>query len=206
MLIAVSDTGVGMSAETPAADLRAVLHDQGARPRHRPGSRDRVRHRHPERRLCLGLQRRGRGTVFKVYLPPTDQPPQPVAAGDRAAETHALGSELVLIVEDDRCGARSCRGESSNVPAIGCVEAANPEVAEGAFTRRRRAARHRRHHARRERPRPLSTLLARKPTLKVLFTSGYTDDMIARHGRMLPTRRFSRNRSRRTRCARKSAR
>ncbi len=27
-------------------------------------------------------------------------------------------------------------------------------------------------------------LLARKPTLKVLFTSGYTDDMIARQGRV----------------------
>ena len=52
------------------AHLRAVLHDEGAGQGQRPRPGDRLRHREAERRLHLGLQRAGHGTVFKVYLPP----------------------------------------------------------------------------------------------------------------------------------------
>ena len=43
----------------PEAHLRAVLHDQGEAPRHRPRPRDRLRHRQPERRPHLRRERAG---------------------------------------------------------------------------------------------------------------------------------------------------
>jgi len=54
VMFAVSDNGVGMTGH-PLADVRAVLHDQGARQGHRPRPLDGVRDRAPERRAHLGL-------------------------------------------------------------------------------------------------------------------------------------------------------
>ena len=48
VMLSVTDTGTGMSPEVRAPDLRAVLHDQGRRQRHRPWTLDRLRHRPPE--------------------------------------------------------------------------------------------------------------------------------------------------------------
>ena len=57
VMLAVTDTGVGMDRQTRRAHLRAVLHHQGAGQGHRPRPLDRVRHRAAERRHDLGLQR-----------------------------------------------------------------------------------------------------------------------------------------------------
>ena len=59
MQLTVSDTGVGMDAETASAHLRAVLHDQGAGHGHRARPGDGLRHRQAERRRHRGRQRAG---------------------------------------------------------------------------------------------------------------------------------------------------
>lgn len=48
VMVAVSDTGCGMTPET-LARLRAVLYDQGRRPRHRPGLEHGVRFHEADR-------------------------------------------------------------------------------------------------------------------------------------------------------------
>ena len=68
VLLAVSDTGVGIAEAIAAAHLRAVLHDQGAGQGHRARTGDRLRDRHAGRRLHLGLQRaRSRNDVQGLF-------------------------------------------------------------------------------------------------------------------------------------------
>jgi PAS domain S-box-containing protein len=124
----------------------------------------------------------GLGTTFKIYLP---------AATDRATEAAApesrpatRGHETILVVEDDssvrRIAERTLAGLGYQVlvagnGAEGLVRAAEhgatidllltdvvmPEVS----------------------GRELATqLLAQRPSLRVLYTSGYTDDAVVRHG------------------------
>ena len=56
VMLAVTDSGTGMDAATPGANLRAILHHQGAREGHRTGSLDGIRDRQAERRHHLRVQ------------------------------------------------------------------------------------------------------------------------------------------------------
>ena len=102
MLLAVTDTGTGMDAETQKRDLRALLHDQRGG-RGAPASAS-----PPFTASCTRAaasidvySEPGRGTTFKVYLPRF--------AGDAAVPRHGsglhpalpTGSETVLVVEDE---------------------------------------------------------------------------------------------------------
>ena len=65
--------GRGHPARRPAEDLRAVLHDQAARSRHRPRALDLLRHRRRARRPHRGGQRRRvQGSAFRIILPRAD--------------------------------------------------------------------------------------------------------------------------------------
>ena len=68
VLLRVSDTGVGMAAETLRHGLRAVLHHQGRRRRHRARALDGVRDRHRARRPRRRAERAGLG--HHVHDPP----------------------------------------------------------------------------------------------------------------------------------------
>ena len=57
------------ASRNPVADLRAVLHDQTRRSRHRPGPRHRRTHRRPAARREGGAGVAARRTVFTVRLP-----------------------------------------------------------------------------------------------------------------------------------------
>ncbi len=124
----------------------------------------------------------GRGATFKIYLPRVDAPADaPAAAAPRRS---IAGGEVILLVEDEpavrRAAERILRGAGYEV-----FSAPGGEVAL-------------REHANRDARidllvtdvvmpkmsgRELAAQMTRaRPALRVLFTSGYTDDPIVHHG------------------------
>jgi CheY-like chemotaxis protein len=134
----------------------------------------------------------GVGTTFKIYLPRIDQP---LEAAARATQTGPAprGTETLLVVEDD---------QSMRDLACGILEAQGYEVltaSNGADALEM---------AREHKGLPISLVLtdvimpvmggdvmaewlkAMNPDLKILFSSGYTDDAISHHGVLQPNIEF----------------
>jgi two-component system cell cycle sensor histidine kinase/response regulator CckA len=124
----------------------------------------------------------GQGTTFKIYLPRTDEPVEALPAPE--APMPSRGWETILLVEDEG-SLRAIAREILEEHGYRVIEAAGPTEAVEL------AERH---------PEPIHLLvtdvvmpgmngrvLARKlvasrPTLRVLYMSGYTDDVIAHSG------------------------
>jgi len=124
-----------------------------------------------------------RGTTFKVYLPQVDDLPEPES---RAAEVDArpVGTETILVVEDEET-VRSLACEALELLGYSCLAASDPREALAL------ADSH-------EEPihllltdvilpimdgRSLFTRLSPlRPEMKVLYTSGYTENFIVHHG------------------------
>jgi PAS domain S-box-containing protein len=129
----------------------------------------------------------GEGTTIKIYLPRADaQPATPDA--DTPAESAHTGHETILLVEDDE-RVRAYVGDQLREMGYRVVEAANgpealvaleraPDVAllftdvvmPGGMNGRQLA----------------DEIHRRRPGLKVLFTTGYTENAIVHHGRLDP--------------------
>jgi signal transduction histidine kinase len=130
----------------------------------------------------------GVGTTFKIYLPRIDQP---LEAAARATQTGPAphGTETLLVVEDD---------PSVRDLARGILEAQGYEVLTASNGSEALEA------AREHKGLPISLVLtdvimpvmggnvmaerlrATNPDLKILFSSGYTDDAISHHGVLQP--------------------
>jgi PAS domain S-box-containing protein len=125
----------------------------------------------------------GRGTTFKVYLPRVEESGTLIEQPDNAADLRQ-GTETVLLVEDEdtvrnlsrqvleSCGYMVIEAENG-IEALAVCESRENKidllVTDVVMPRMG--------------GRELSEKLARKyPYIKVLFTSGYTDDAIVRHG------------------------
>ena len=188
VLLAVSDTGIGMDAETLTHIFEPFFTTKG------PGSG-----------TGLGLatvhgiveqsgghvwvySEPGQGTSFKLYFPRTDEPT--TARVDGEAIQPAASGETVLVVEDEapvrRLIVRLLSQEGYDV-----IEAANgqealsllerdgvdllltdvvmPGVGGSALA---------------------ESLRGSQPGVRVLFMSGYTDDAVVRHGILDPTMPF----------------
>jgi CheY-like chemotaxis protein len=125
-----------------------------------------------------------RGSIFKIYLPHTDQAPAPAVPPELTPIGPQARTELVLVVEDEtavraiatmvlrRRGFRVVEADSAEdaldlldrgdeMPALLVTDIVMPGM----------------------NGRELADLLrARVPGLRVLFMSGYTDDAVMRHG------------------------
>jgi CheY-like chemotaxis protein len=126
----------------------------------------------------------GKGTTFKIYLPRVEQPLD-VAAGPIQAGPLPRGTETLLVVEDE---------PSVRHLARGVLEAQGYEVLSASNGQNAL------HVAREHKGSPIRLVVTdvimpvmdgkvmaewlktTYPDLKILFTSGYTDDVIAQHG------------------------
>ena len=182
VMLAVSDTGVGMSAEVRANLFEPFYTTKEA-----------------GRGTGLGLamvygavkqngghievySEPGHGTTFKIYLPVVDEQAEP--APEPRSELRPRGKEAILLVEDDervrlvasrmleRLGytvhafadgpsAIATVERMSEVPPLLITDVVMPTMNGQILTRH---------------------LTALRPSLKVLFTSGYTANVIVHHG------------------------
>jgi len=129
----------------------------------------------------------GQGTTFKIYVPRVDEPVEAVAPP--AAPRESLrGAETVLLVED-AAAVRAVTRQVLDRLGYTVLEAPNGKVALHLATK---------HHG------PIHLLLtdvvmpelggrqlaeqltALRPELRVLYASGYTDDAVVRHGVLKP--------------------
>jgi PAS domain S-box-containing protein len=126
----------------------------------------------------------GRGTSFAIYLPWADPARHPASDHPPPAQRKLHGNECVLLVEDDeqvralacailrRHGYRVLDASSGGEALLICEQVKEPidllltDVVMPRMSGRELAER----------------VSARRPDIKVLFMSGYTDDAVMRHG------------------------
>ncbi|MBZ0254328.1 MAG: response regulator, partial [Candidatus Methylomirabilis sp.] len=189
VMIAVSDTGVGMDAATQARIFEPFFTTKG-----------------PGRGTGLGLatvhgvvkqsgghvwvySEPGRGTTFRIYFPRVDRAAQPVSFDEDALRRVLRGAETVLLCEDEatlrrlvratleRKGYRVLEAESPEraleiaaAPETGKVDLLVTDVIMPGMNGRQLAERLDESHGLRA----------------VLYVSGYTQNIIAHHGVLKP--------------------
>jgi CheY-like chemotaxis protein len=185
VLLAVSDTGVGMNAEVRQHLFEPFFTTKPSGQGTGLGLA-----------TCYGIVKRhggyiwpyseeGQGTTIKIYLPQVEEPAE---ARGRAGQSDQprQGTEVVLLVEDDSA-VRALAGRVLRVHGYTVLEAAN-----GAEALRIGQA-----HAGpidlvltdvvmpRMSGKELATqLAAQRPAVKMVFMSGYTDNALFHHGQL----------------------
>jgi len=183
VLLAVSDTGAGMTAETQAHLFEPFFTTKGL-----------------GQGTGLGLatvygiikqtgghiwvySELGQGTTFKIYLPRVDEPAEPLEAPSTARPQHLRGTERILLVEDE-AAVRAVTRQLLQRNGYSVIEAPEGAVAltllnggevtvdllltdvvMPGMSGRELAER----------------AATGCPGLRVLFMSGYTDDAVVRH-------------------------
>lgn len=124
----------------------------------------------------------GRGTTFKIYLPRVDQEAEAIETG-QTERSSARGSETVLLVEDDQA-IRSLARRVLEKKGYEVLEADNAEKAILVSNQRQQqidllltdvvltGA---------SGPKLAAQVRSHRPKIKVLYMSGYTDEAIFRH-------------------------
>ncbi len=153
VMLAVSDTGVGMDAATPVASLRAFLHDEGARQGHRPRALDDVWNRQTERRFHLGVQRAGPRHDLQDLPPPLRGAPRCArcAAARARRAAHGFGDGAS---RRGRAGGPAARRQAPAPPGLLGALRGQPRRGHRGGAQRgvHRAPHHGRDHAGDERP------------------------------------------------------
>jgi PAS domain S-box-containing protein len=187
VMLAVSDTGIGMDAQTRGRIFEPFF-----------TTKDKGKGTGLGLSTVYGIVKQsggyiwaysepGRGTTFKVYLPHVDAPIEAVAPPPQPGGTLA-GTETVLLAEDDELLRPLARGLLHKL-GYTVLDAGSAEEALALA----------RAHADPihllvadvvmpgESGRQLARRLAElRPDMRVLYTSGYTDDAIVHHGMLEP--------------------
>ncbi len=189
VLLAVSDTGVGMSDEVQRHLFEPFFTTKGAGAGTGLGLATVFGVVKQSGGSIYVYSEEGRGTTFKIYLPAAAGTAEVAPAADPAAE---LGSETVMLVEDDEsvrtlvqtmletkgyevlaaAGAeeaeRMCAARSGGVDLL-LTDVVMPEVNGRVLAER---------------------LAALSPSMRILFMSGYSDEAVYRHGEISPNASF----------------
>jgi two-component system, cell cycle sensor histidine kinase and response regulator CckA len=192
VMLAVSDTGTGMDAATQARVFEPFF-----------TTKDRGEGTGLGLATVYGIVKQsrgsiwiysevGHGTTFKIYLPCVETTEQVAPPGPRVASAAVHGNETILVADDQRGIRAVIRAAlirygytvllaSDGVEALRIVsEHADPihllltDVVMPAMSGCELVSRMRHTH----------------PNVKVLYTSGYTDDAIVRHGILEPDAQF----------------
>jgi len=188
VMIAMSDTGIGMDAETQAHIFEPFFTTKGQGKGTGLGLA-----------MTYGIVRQseghiwvysepGKGTTFKVYLPRIDQAVEVIAPTNAPVDKLSLGCETILLVEDEEAVCSLVRG---------VLESRGYDVleAKGAYDALEIGGRHKKHiHllltdvvmpqvSGRELAEHLAPL---HPETKVLYMSGYADHAVVHHGLLEP--------------------
>jgi len=188
VLLAVSDTGTGMSEETQAhmfepffttkekgkgtglglATVYGIIKQSGG--------------------FIWVYSEVGRGTTFKLYLPRVEELAERASQPAQAPARPARGSETVLVVEDE-APVRSVARQVLERHGYTVLEAASAESALDIVTRYSGTI----HLLLTDVVMPglngrelASRLAGLRPDARVIFMSGYTDDAVTRHGVLEP--------------------
>jgi two-component system cell cycle sensor histidine kinase/response regulator CckA len=184
-LLRIGDTGVGMSDEVKSQIFAAFFTTKPAG----KGTGLGLATCQTIIRQCEGhidvSSHLGEGTTFEIYFPRTDQPNSAMADGENPNQPQKKGTETVMVVEDDPSLRHLAQG-------ILCAQGYTVLTAPNGQDALRVVREHR--------GAPLALaitdvimprmggkmmadwLKSSYPDLKVLFTSGYTEDAIAHHG------------------------
>ena len=183
VMLAVSDTGAGMTPETQARVFEPFF-----------TTKELGRGTGLGLSMVYGIVKQsgghiwiysevGHGTTFKVYLPRTEEAADSSSVGPPAASS-IRGTETILLVEDDqalrelvqsilaRCGYCVVAPTDTQQAQIICEQRASgihlllTDVVMPGISGRALA----------------QTILSRNPAAKVLFMSGYTENAIVHHG------------------------
>jgi len=190
VMLAVSDTGIGMNEETKSRIFE-------------PFFTTKVRGKGTGLGLATvyGIVQQtgghiwpysepGQGTTMRVYLPRVDEPADPIEHPIETTPTALRGTETILLVEDE-APVRSITRQLLQRNGYTVLEAADGQTALALVD----GAQHGTHVdllltdviMPGMSGRALAAeLMTRRPALRVLFMSGYTDDAIVRHGMLEP--------------------
>lgn len=188
VMLAVSDTGCGMDPETTARVFEPFF-----------TTKERGKGTGLGLATVYGIVKqsggniwvyseKGKGTVFKIYLPRVEASGRPTAARPLPAVTPATGSETILVVEDEeavrKAAARILRAAGYTV-----IEAANGHEGLEAGGRHGGPI----HLVLTDVVMPgmggremVERLRAFHPTIRAIYVSGYTDNAIAHQGILDP--------------------
>ena len=185
--LAVTDTGVGMDADTRARMFEPFFSTKGTGQHTGLGLATVYGIIQQSHGHIAVVSEPGRGTTIRIYLPRTDSAPAPVAA-PAAARQFPPRTETVLLVEDDtlllslmsevlrQAGYRVLEASNAGEALLACEQHAGEihlllsDVVLPRLNGLELAARVRRQH----------------PNLRVAFMSGYADETIARYGSLEP--------------------
>jgi len=188
VMIAMSDTGIGMDAETQAHIFEPFFTTKGQGKGTGLGLATTYGIVKQSEGHIWVYSEPGKGTTFKVYLPRIDQAVEVIAPTNAPVDKLSLGCETILLVEDEEAVCSLVRG---------VLESRGYDVleAKGAYDALEIGGRHKKHiHllltdvvmpqvSGRELAEHLAPL---HPETKVLYMSGYADHAVVHHGLLEP--------------------